>query len=645
LPDRTGFASPDAALLLSFFASGNRSLLAAQAFVEAMLEAHVRGVGVDALEAAIRQRALQSKVAEAAAAEAEAVAEGAAGGAAAADLQRRRRRGPPPLLTPLDQDILLSWMLVTALAANELGIPFGRGCGGTGGGTKDEGGASGDSASDVSVRFSNEALGLLQYVKTTLRSYFDEGYTLSRVAALQALTSEQQQNQQAPPGKASSAADRTSDPADAPDPGPQGGRSQFAELMQQYTRLVLIAAEVASGLDLPTSRPLHPPSGALMGRVPSGYSRAFDFGVGGEAEDGNDSSQAPTTTAAPPPPDLRALAVRLVVAFMGAALGEGAYATNAFAACALDAYARGYSAEEVFSALDPSEFAQAGGVVRATGAAAAAARAAGGSASAARALAAQEVNARLFARWLSLAYFTAAQIGVPFPGAGEREPGWAWVPGGGEGAAPPLAPVPLPDAKPQAVEEKEGARGASPVPSSSSSSSSSASEDADDAVEAAALAAFVAQALALAAREDRQRERAAGADDDKDEEAEEDQDAASSSPEPGTLAARMPSSRTFVGQQQQQQQQKQQQKDDNKALLEQQRGEVARELAERGTVRGRPLPAMVRMPDPGMAATSAAVVAFRQQLGVVGAVRAVALAGRDGGGGGGGGVAASGGAK
>jgi hypothetical protein len=617
---------------LAFFASGNRSLLAAQAFVEAMLEAHVRGVGVDALEAAIRERALQSKVAEAAAAE-EATAE-AAGGAGGG-----RRGAARPLLTPLDQDILLSWMLLTALAANELGIPFGGGGAAAAGAAKgaaaaaasEGGGRSGPPpTAAVSLRFSREALGLLQYVKATLRSYFDEEYTLARVTALQALTSEQQQLQQQPseqqqrppPNDAGSSSGSSAagapppPPPQAADPGPSGGRSQFAELMQQYTRLVLITAEVASGLGLPTSRPLYPPSGALRGRVPSGYSRAFDFGEGGGEAPSPSSSSSPSSP--PPPPDLRALAVRLVVAFMGAALGEGAYSANAFAACALDAYSRGYTAGEVFDSLDAAEFAQAGGLVRATGAAAAAARARGESESAARVLAAQEVNALLFARWLSLAYFTAAQMGVPFPGAGRRAPGWAWVPGGGEGAVPVVLPAGAAVAAPEdeagrspEEEEKEAARGASPAPS------------ADDAVEAAGLAAFVSQALALAAREERQRSDAG--DVAADAEGADPDAAPAASPEPGSMAARLqaapPSSFDEGGgggggada--------------DLQSLLEQQRSEVARELAEQGTLRGRAVPAMVRLQDPKMAATSAAVAAFRQQLGVVGAVRAVALAG------------------
>jgi hypothetical protein len=595
--------------LLAFFASGNRSLLAAQAFVEVMLEAFSRGVGVDALEAGIRERSLQASVAQAKASAEEEEADGGGGGGGEAARPDKARRRPPPLLTPLDQDILLSWMLVTALAASELGIPFGGRPGATGAATGD---GSGDKDTDqrlVSVRFSREALGLLQYVKTTLRSYFDEEYTLSRVTALQALTEEQQRKD----GPA--AADGA--PAPGAPPAPEtggGGRSQFAELMQQYTRLVLIAADVASGLKLPTSRPLHPPSATLLGRVPTGFTGAFDFGALAEAEavaTANEEEKKGAGASSQQQqqqqqPSVRSLAVRLVVCFMGAVLGEGAFSTNAFAACALDAYARGIAAEELFSALEPEEFAQAGGLVRATGAAAAAATAAGGSASAAGALAAQEINARLFARWLSMAYFTAAQLGVPFPGAAERPAGWAWVSGEPVAAA--------------AAKQAAAAGGGAAAREDQTSSPAPLDDGGNDAIEAAGLAGFVSQALALAAREERQAQPGSG--ESGGEGADLDAAPGGASPEPGSLAALLRRNNA----------QGDQEDNDPERLLERQRADVARELSERGTVRGKALPAMVRMPDPSMAATSAAVAAFRQQLGVVGAVRAVALAGPPAGG-------------
>lgn len=48
--------------------------------------------------------------------------------------------------------------------------------------------------------------------------------------------------------------------------------------------------------------------------------------------------------------------------------------------------------------------------------------------------------------------------------------------------------------------------------------------------------------------------------------------------------------------------------------------ELQQELREQGTLRGKEVPVMVRMPDPDLAATSGAVRLWRQQLELVDAV-------------------------
>jgi hypothetical protein len=50
--------------------------------------------------------------------------------------------------------------------------------------------------------------------------------------------------------------------------------------------------------------------------------------------------------------------------------------------------------------------------------------------------------------------------------------------------------------------------------------------------------------------------------------------------------------------------------------------ELQQELAERGTLRGKAVPVMVRMPDPDLEATSGAVRMWRQQVELVQAVYA-----------------------
>jgi hypothetical protein len=53
--------------------------------------------------------------------------------------------------------------------------------------------------------------------------------------------------------------------------------------------------------------------------------------------------------------------------------------------------------------------------------------------------------------------------------------------------------------------------------------------------------------------------------------------------------------------------------------------QIAEEMRDKGTKMGRPVPSMVKLPDPSIAETSSALVAWRQQLAVVEGARALVL--------------------
>lgn len=105
----------------------------------------------------------------------------------------------------------------------------------------------------------------------------------------------------------------------------QPGGSAFLVLMQQYTRLVLLAVEVVAAAGLPTVRPLHPPETV---RAPSGYSAAFttscsvplDMLPGSRGDGGEGAAGQGQLGPEQCPP--RGLAVRLMMAFTGAVLGS-----------------------------------------------------------------------------------------------------------------------------------------------------------------------------------------------------------------------------------------------------------------------------------------------------------------------------------
>jgi hypothetical protein len=101
----------------------------------------------------------------------------------------------------------------------------------------------------------------------------------------------------------------------------------------------------------------------------------------------------------------------LQVCFNGAALGF-LRSAKAFIDAAGEAYAAGWTVDEVLDALEDEEFAQSGGALP--------------FALARPSRRGQAITAAVFARWLSVVYMALAQLGVPFPNAGQQL-GWAWT--------------------------------------------------------------------------------------------------------------------------------------------------------------------------------------------------------------------------
>lgn len=193
-----------------------------------------------------------------------------------------------------------------------------------------------------------------------------------------------------------------------------GGQSQFVNVMQQNSRLVVITLEVVRGLQLPTLMKL--PFPASSAREESGADVVKPPVVNIGFIKGQLSSPADPLAGDPLKiqdysNDLRSAAVRLLIAFNGAALGYQRSAKY-FVKTAAYSYVSGWTADEIFLALRDEEFAQSGGMMNGIKVA----RPPGGN----------NVSATLFARWLSIIYMTMAQLGIAHPKAAESS-GWAWV--------------------------------------------------------------------------------------------------------------------------------------------------------------------------------------------------------------------------
>ncbi|KAL4423032.1 hypothetical protein ABPG77_002066 [Micractinium sp. CCAP 211/92] len=366
------------ALLLAFFASQNRSLFAAKCFVEVVIEMYQQGASVDDVKVALSLAGLQH------------------GG---------------KLLSPLDEDILLSWVAVVMMALQMVGVPLapeGR--------EREQGRQqAGSRAEDTS----SMGRGLQGMVRIAVDKFLS-GTDLYRLQLEQSMAGRQEGDPDAM------------------------GESPAVRMLQQNTRLVIIALEVVRDMGLPSDVPLHrppPPSGApaqssegaVEGeqQAAKGSEEQVLQGAAGGAPPGPAATAAaaagaeqrstPGFVLACDPERLarsssqarqRAAGVRLLISFMGAAMGW-LYPAWDFVEQCCECYSNGWTADEVYGRLNDEEFAQSGGVAHLR-----VARLPGNA----------NVTAAVMARWISLAYMTLAQLRVVFPGATQHD-GWAWAGG------------------------------------------------------------------------------------------------------------------------------------------------------------------------------------------------------------------------
>ncbi|KAL4428301.1 hypothetical protein ABPG75_002390 [Micractinium tetrahymenae] len=370
------------ALLLAFFASQNRSLFAAKCFVEVVIEIYQQGATVDDVKVALSLAGLQH------------------GG---------------QLLSPMDEDILLSWVAVVMMALQMVGVPLAPEGVARQQLREQEGGRAEDSSS--------MGRGLQGMVKIAVDKFLG-GTDLYRLQLEQSM------------------AGRMEGDPDAM------GESPAVRMLQQNTRLVIIALEVVRDMGLATEVPLHQPpppagtaatdgvsqgDGELQPAEGEGERRAGEgseqqgaapaaAGQAAGAEQRPPGSVAPGFVVACDPERLalsgsvaarqRAAGVRLLLSFMGAAMGW-LYPAWDFVEQCCECYSNGWAADEVYGRLNDEEFAQSGGMAYLR-----VARLPGNS----------NVTATVMARWISLIYMTLAQLRVVFPGATQQD-GWAWVSG------------------------------------------------------------------------------------------------------------------------------------------------------------------------------------------------------------------------
>ncbi|PSC70908.1 hypothetical protein C2E20_5721 [Micractinium conductrix] len=358
------------ALLLAYFASQNRSLFAAKCMAEVVIQMYREGVTVDDVKVALSLAGLQH------------------GG---------------QLLSPVDEDVLVSWVAVIMMALQMVGVPLLP----QGEERRQRREADGGGAEDTS----GMGMGLQGLVRISVDKFL-AGTDLFRLQLQQSMAGQMEGDPEA------------------------AGESPAVRVLQQNTRLVILTLEVVRDMGLPTVVPLNQPP-APMEPEEEGAEEGAAAAAAAQEQQQQQQQQQQLGGQRPPvglapgfmlacDPDLlgalgsadepqRAAAVRLLISFMGAALGWQ-YSAWDFVDAACECYRKGWTADDVFGRLQDEEFAQSGGV---------------GQLKVARLPGTSSVTAALLTRWLSLVYMTLAQLRVAFPGASQQD-GWAWVSGSAE---------------------------------------------------------------------------------------------------------------------------------------------------------------------------------------------------------------------
>ncbi|GLC45992.1 hypothetical protein PLESTM_001812100 [Pleodorina starrii] len=309
---------PSTALLLAWFACGNRSLFAAQCLVEVLVELYREGRTFGELQLSLKMATQGGRVRRARAAgggDRGLVVSAAAANDGEAGEEEEEEVVLPPLLQGQEEDVLVSWVALVFLTCEEIGVPRDR------------------------VPAEQQQQG--QQQQQQQQQHSSKGREAARTEAVVVAAGLVQQSS----GAAS---------------------SPFLVLMQQYTRLVLLTQhqqqhrqqqQLRTRVGLPTARPLRPPETVTR---PSGYSQAFSSSCSTAALDEAAVSEPAAAAAADCP--ARGLAVRLLMAFMGAVLGSQ-WSMGKFVEAVRVAYDQGLAADELFQQLQEEEFVQSGGLL------------------------------------------------------------------------------------------------------------------------------------------------------------------------------------------------------------------------------------------------------------------------------------------
>lgn len=347
------------ALLLTFFASQNRSLFAAKCMVEVVIEMYRQGVSVDDVKVALSLAGLQHH---------------------------------GKLLNPIDEDILLNWVAVIMIALDMVGVPLlpeGR----ERQQERERQGMGNEYASSM-------GMGLQGLVRIGVDKFLS-GTDLYRLQLEQSMAGQVEGDPEAM------------------------GESPAVRVLQQNMRLVIISLEVVRDMGLPSTVSLHPPSTPVAAQQAEGGSEGEEAAAQQAQQDGRQHPGAggmspgfllacdlERLAGSSKEVQQRAAAVRLLISFMGAAMGW-LYSAWDFVEQCTKCYSQGWPADEVHGKLNDEEFAQSGGMTQIR---------------VARMPGYANVTALVLARWLSLTYITLAQLRVVFPGASQQD-GWAWVRG------------------------------------------------------------------------------------------------------------------------------------------------------------------------------------------------------------------------
>ncbi|EFN55333.1 expressed protein [Chlorella variabilis] len=299
------------------------------------------------------------------------------------------------LLKPMDEDILLSWVAVIMIALQAVGVPLNP---------------EGEERMKQQGRQNpaDDEGGMIAGLRGMVRVSVDQflaGTDLFRLQLQQSMAAKME--------------------------GDGGGPSPGVFMLQQNTRLAIIALEVVRGMGLPTVvslRQAPSPSSPLQeGEEPAeSQPAAQSSSIEQQQQQQQQQQHVPCQHWVPgfvlacdsaamsrctEAEQQRASAVRLLISFMGASQGW-LYPAWDFVSQCMECYERGWAAEDVYDHLQDEEFAQSGGLVI----------------NVARVPGSFNVTAAMFGRWLSVVYMTMVQLGVVFAGA-TRQDGWAWVSG------------------------------------------------------------------------------------------------------------------------------------------------------------------------------------------------------------------------